>query len=125
MVMCAYDEARGSGQKHSAAVALAVDFVRQRYPEMPISKTEVKRILATFRPESRRTILQFKRSTLDGEKLNKLRWLREQSAGVQDEKGLSAPSPSIQNLPESRTTYKFAFAERPLYPRHNRKIPKE
>jgi predicted 3-demethylubiquinone-9 3-methyltransferase (glyoxalase superfamily) len=40
MLMCAYDEARESGQKHSAAVAQAVDDVGQRYPEMPISETK-------------------------------------------------------------------------------------
>jgi hypothetical protein len=117
MVFFAYDEARRRGEKHAVAVVQAVEYVRQRYPEMPISQTEVRRLLATFRPRKSRTILRFERATLDGERLKKFRFV----AGVLGEKPQTAP----QDLPESITSYKFRFAERPQYPRHNRKNPKE
>jgi hypothetical protein len=47
IVMTAHDEARRNGEKHSVALAKAVEFVRQHFPKMRISKTGVKRI---FRP---------------------------------------------------------------------------
>ena len=124
MVMSAYDEARASGEKHSVAVTQAVDYVSHRCSEMPISETEVKRTLAIFRPRGSQTILQFKRVTLDEEKVARLRFMLEQLPSVHDEKGQSVPSRSIQNLLKIRTAYTFGYAERPIYPRHNRKIPK-
>ena len=50
IVMSLYDEARKSGQKHIAAIAQTVELIKQRDPVMRISETEVKRILATWRP---------------------------------------------------------------------------
>ena len=116
VVRFAYDEARRRGEKHSAAIICAVEYIRQHYPKMPISETEVRRVLANFQPKKSRTVLLFERATLGGEKLKKFRIV----AGVQGEKGPGVPS-SIQNLPESITSYKFRFATRPQYPRHNKK----
>jgi hypothetical protein len=48
IVMYAYDEVRKSGQKHCVSVTQALEFVRHGDFEMPISETEVRRILATF-----------------------------------------------------------------------------
>jgi hypothetical protein len=123
LVMCAFDEARESGHKHSSAITHAVEYVRQHHPEMPISETGVKRTLATYRPVVGRTILQFNRSIFDDEKLARLRCMLEQVAKVQSEKNLSAPQTSIKNLPTSLAAIKFGRFERPLYPRHNRKLP--
>jgi hypothetical protein len=126
MVMSAYDEARASGQKHSAAVTQAVDYVRQCCSEMRISETEVKRTLAFYQPRNSQDIFQFKRVTLDDAELVRQRSVLEQAvADLRGKKGLWEPLPSIEDLPKSRTAYAFGFAERPLYPRHNRKIPKE
>lgn len=122
MVMSAYDEARASGEKHSAAVTHAVDHVRQRCSKMPISETEVKRTLATFRPRGSQTILQFTRVTLDEGEVARLRSMLKQVPDAQDENGKSVPSPSNENLLKSCTAYTLGYAERPLYPRHNRKI---
>lgn len=77
MVMSAYDEARASGQKHSTAVTQAVAYVRQRFSEMPISETEVKRVLATFRPRNCQSSLQFNRVTLDDSELMRQRSVLE------------------------------------------------
>jgi hypothetical protein len=125
MMMAVYDEARASGQKHSAAVNQTVDYIRRRYSEMPISETEVKRTLVTFRPKGSQTILRFKRVTLDDEKVARLRGMLAQVPPMHDENGQLRPSPSIQNFLKSRTAYTFGYAERPLYPRHNRKIHQE
>jgi hypothetical protein len=55
MVIHAFSKARAGGQKHSADVREAVEFVRQLDPEMPISETEVKRVLAEFLPRASRS----------------------------------------------------------------------
>ena len=126
MVVSAYAEARESGEKHSAAVTQAVDHVRQRCSEMRISETEVKRTLAIYQPRNNQIIFQFKRVTLHESELMRQRNVLEQAvAELRGKKGLWKPLPSIQDSPKSRTAYTFAYAERPLYPRHNRKTPKE
>jgi hypothetical protein len=125
MVMSAYNEARESGQKHSAAVTQAFDYIRKHFPGMPISGTEVKRTVAAYQPRNSQTALQFKRVTLDAEQIMKQRSIREQITSVQGKKGLRVPLPSIDDLPTSHVGYTFGFAKRPLYPRHNRKISKQ
>ena len=125
LIMCAFDKAREDGDKHSAAIAHAVEYVRQHHPEMPVSETEVKRTLATYRPLNRRTILRSKRSIFDDEKLARLHCMFEQVAKVQDEKNLSARPFSFNDVPTSLRAVKFRFSKRPLYPRHNRKIPND
>ena len=125
IVICAYDEARENGQKHSVAVRYAVDSLRQRSPEMPISETEVKRILSTFRPRSRGTILRFERSTFSEEDIKINRWIREQFAALQEKKGITLLAPPGYDETRRVATFTVLFAERPNYPRHNRKAPNE
>ena len=52
MVVAEYNKARERGEKHTAAMQAAVDFVRQHQPKMPISTTAAKRVLAEFRPRT-------------------------------------------------------------------------
>ncbi len=125
MAMCAYDQARASDEKHWAAVSHAVQFVKQLYPEMPISTTEVKRILAAWRPRNGGTILRFELSVLTEEETKKFHWIQEQLVALPKSEGQSTPL-----LPEASPTgnpviFKIRFGERPNYPRHNRKNPKE
>jgi len=47
----AYQRARAQGEKYVIAIQLAVAAVRERFPEMSISETEVKRVLREFQPE--------------------------------------------------------------------------
>jgi hypothetical protein len=123
VVMAAFDEAREHGEKHSAAVRYAVEAVKQRNSKIPISETEVKRILATFRPKGGRTILRFELSILTPEQVEE-RWrIREYLASLPENKGLMLQPLSTSNRPKSFTTFKIRFAERPNYPRHNRKTP--
>lgn len=98
MVMCAYDEARGRGEKHSTAVQHAVDSVKQCNREMPVSQTEVKRILATWRPRGSRIILRFESKILTEEDIKRHCWIREQLAALQGKKGLKWKCPRIMKL---------------------------
>lgn len=93
MIMCAYDETRGKGDKHSVAVGETVDLVKQRNPEMPISQTKVKRVLATWRPKDHQTIYRFKRSSLSEEDIKLNRWMRDQLVTWQGKKGLKLDEP--------------------------------
>jgi hypothetical protein len=49
--LSAYDEARSRGEKYEQALRAAVEEVRQTFPEMRMSETDMKRILAEFRPK--------------------------------------------------------------------------
>jgi len=116
--MCAYDEARERGEKHSVAVGQAVDFVKKLHPKMPISETEVKRALATWRPRGSSTILRLERSSPSEEDVVRHRWLREELAILNEKKALKLPIPEKEII----TRIIVRLGERPDYPRHNRKI---
>jgi hypothetical protein len=109
LLMCAYDEARGSGHKHCAAVTHAVEYVREHHPEMPVSETEVRRTLATYRPINSRTILRFKRLMFGDEKRARLRLMLEQVAKVRGGKNLPMPPPSIKNLRNNLNAVTFGY----------------
>ena len=50
IVLYGYQQARGAGEKHSVAIQEAISFLRELEPGIPISATEVKRIVARWRP---------------------------------------------------------------------------
>ena len=125
LAMCAYDEARGRGEKHSAAVQEAVDFVKKLDPEMSISEAEVRRILASWRPRNAGTILRFEQSVPTEREIEKWRRIREQLTALQEAKGPTLPVPPKAGPPRGAKIFKIRFAGRPDYPRSNRKSPKE
>jgi hypothetical protein len=53
-----YNRSRKAGEKHSEALKAGVAAVRQTFPGMPISLTEVKRILAEFQPKAQALALR-------------------------------------------------------------------
>jgi hypothetical protein len=53
LALFAYGRARDAGEKHSVAISEAVKYVRETIPAMPISETEVKRIVAGWRSKER------------------------------------------------------------------------
>lgn len=122
IVMCAYDEARARGEKHSAAVQYAVDLVRLRHAEMPISPTEVKRILATWRPRGAESILRFEPKTLTEEDIEKRRSIRKLLAAFSKKTSAQLELPTNDEPAKDGITLTIRFAERPDYPRHNRRI---
>jgi hypothetical protein len=119
MVIHAYSEARAGRQKHSSAIREAVDFVRQLDPEMPISETEVKRVLAEFLPQDSQVTLTVDYSILEGEEAARRRSFYAQMlefAGIK-----STTELADQNLRKPLKSFKFGFGKRPNYPRHNAK----
>lgn len=120
----AYDEARKEGDKHSVAVRQAVDAVRLRHPEMPISETGVRRILSAVRPRGSGAILCFERLILSEEDKKKHQWIREQTALLKVRKGTTSELP-IYDETRPAAKYTIRFSERPNYPRHNHKDSNE
>ena len=53
LVVYAYGRARDAGNKHSVAISEAVKYIRVTAPTMPISETEVKRVVAEWRSKRR------------------------------------------------------------------------
>jgi hypothetical protein len=51
LALFAYERAREQGEKHCVAVSEAVKYIRQTAPRMRVSETEVKRIVAYWRPK--------------------------------------------------------------------------
>jgi len=117
MAMSLYHEGRKNGQKHSAAVAQTVESIKQRYPMMRISETEVKRILAAWSPRGSHTILRFEWVSLTRQEIANR--IEGQLAAMSQKKGSKLPAPSDVILPISVTTYKMILGGRPNYPRHN------
>jgi hypothetical protein len=118
-VMCAYHEVRARGEKHSVAVGQAVDFVRKLHPQMPISETEVRRVLAKWRPRGSSALFRFESANPSEEDLNRHRKFREELANLNEKKGLKLPIPQK----EISTSIIVRLGERVDYPRHNRKTP--
>ena len=97
-LLFAYDQARKAGEKHAAAVASAVLAFRTKYPLIPASGSEVRRVLADWRP-------------------------RNQATGVIVTK--PEPPNDIITLPDGRKARRgltFGFGPRPRYPRINAKL---
>jgi hypothetical protein len=123
--MCAYDEARQKGEKHSVAIAEAVAFVREHFAGMRISETELRRVLARCRPRGAGTIFRFERLvwTDDGEM--GFDTIREQPGILHGHEGQAKAVPREGCSISAPMLFKIRFSERPNYPRHNRKSPKE
>jgi hypothetical protein len=119
IVMSAYDEIRQSGEKHSVAIALTVEIVKQRYPKLRISETAVRRILAKWRPRAKQTILRFDHTSPTNEGLARIAKIRQCTAISQHPDAPVLPLESY--MYPRKKVYKIRFAERPNYPRHNRK----
>jgi hypothetical protein len=119
MISYAYDKARTDGNKHSAAVRDAVDFVKQLEPEIAISEAEVKRILAELRPSDGPMALLATYDILEGEAAATH---RSRFAQIVGSNGSKNPSDSPEKDP-ARPLKRFliSYGKRPTYPRHNAK----
>ena len=118
IVLHGYDHARAKREKYSVAINEAVAFVRQLHAGMPISETEVKRILAEFRPRGARTILMSEYSVVEGEEARKLRSKLSFTRFLSE--GQAEPTPT-ENDSKPLKRFTIRFAESPNYPRHNAK----
>jgi hypothetical protein len=119
MVIYRYTKAREQGAKHAAAVQEAVDFVRQLDPQLSVSQTEARRILAEFLPQGSQVALTVEYSILEGEEAARRRFYAQtpEFTGTK-----SAADLSDQNLRKPLRCFKFGVGKRPNYHRHNAKI---
>jgi hypothetical protein len=95
MIVYGYDRARRLGEKHAVAIQEAVRYVQESDSRMRISETEVRRVLAYWRP-------------------------RREPLGLVVVK--PGPSESTLTLPDGRVVQiglTSAIGPRPIYPRVN------
>ena len=121
MIMDFYSKASAGGLKHSAAVTETVALVRQVHPEMAISASEVKRVLAELRPQDSPVELRVHSSILEGEEAARRRAFFIQMAEFAGTK--SRTELTDQDLRKPLRSFKLGFAKRTNYHRHNAKIP--
>jgi hypothetical protein len=121
MVVYAYDKARKEGLKHSAAIREAVAFVKRIHPEMAISETEVRRILAEFHSSKSPVALRSNYEIVVGKEAARFRGLLAQIPGFKDSKSSSNSSRQDPQRPLRR--FSIGYVKRPNYPRHNAKKP--
>jgi len=122
MVLHAYDQARGRGEKRSAAISDAVSTVRSLAPEMPISETEVKRVLAEFRSEKYAETFIFRKRIAPGHEVDDwfdmLKWVAKESHGKWEVPAFS----DDEARPKQLRTFRIDVGPPPSYPRHNSRI---
>jgi hypothetical protein len=115
MFTSACDQARARGDKRSVAITEGVNFVKQSAPEMPMSGTEGKRILAEFRPKDSETGFIVTPSNVDAAEKERRRNLRVQVPGF----GGTIPAELTNQNTQKCPGFKFGIGKRPNYPRHN------
>jgi len=119
MVLHAYDQAMNKGQKRSAAIAEAISTVRSLVPEMRISETGVKRVLAEFRSKDSERGWIIKEGIARGRRANSLfktlEWVANESCG----KWVVPSFSHIKSEPRRLRTFRIDVGPQPRYPRYN------
>jgi hypothetical protein len=119
LVLHAYNQARARGNKHSSAITDAVSAVRPREPGMPISETEVKRVLAEFQSKGSERSWIISPGIVQGPELDtwfdNLEWIAKKSPLK-----LGVPHlPDYRSKPRQLKTLSIHIGPRPRYPRSN------
>jgi hypothetical protein len=61
-ILCAFHAAREQGEKYEVALAQTVELLRKDFPDMPMSITAVKRVLADLQPEGAQEVFSVRRT---------------------------------------------------------------
>lgn len=101
-----YNRARAAGEKHSVAVKETVAKLRSLSQDMPISETEVKRVLSEFQGEDDPVVLQVTRLSE--------KEIHQNVTCYQELK--------IRQAETITSGFLMALGPRPQYRRHNAKI---
>jgi len=122
LLLHTYDQARARGEKHSAAIAEAVSALRFRVPELPISETEVKRVLAEFQSKDLAENFIITESVAQGRELHlwsdNLKWIAQTAEKFPEM--LDASSFHGDEFDPTRMrTLTIKVGPRLRYPRHN------
>ena len=118
-----FDEARERGAKHFAAVEEAVRKHREKFPDVRVSETTVRRALAKHRSIGRQIVLNPVPGNPDEQFIARLREVLKVVAIMKHEllghplPAPDAPDPQIENVLD------VCAGTRPDYPRHNKKDP--
>jgi hypothetical protein len=119
MILSAYDRARRRGEKHSAAIAEVVLTVKAAWPEMRISETEVRRVLAEFRPKLGEVAVTVTEGIAQGPEaecwLASIKWAAENYCGKWEVPRFSHD----ESMPARLRTFMIEFGARPCHRRHN------
>jgi hypothetical protein len=120
LVIDEFDRLRSSGDKHSAAIADAVVNLKKRCPGFNVSESEVRRILARYRPKGARGLV-LTAIRLSPAELEQLEAASDQMCELA--RDLKLPPGWKLEVPPSKwkakQVYLIAFAPRPQYPRSN------
>jgi hypothetical protein len=120
IALSAYDDARRSDAKHEAALASMVDAVHGWCPDMPMSTTEAKRILARWRGKQQSvTILGAGEIVLEGEAAS--RYVDVVHAIAVQTAELKGATPPPKPISAKVKVLPLGFGPVPRYPRSNRK----
>ncbi len=116
-IVAAYEEARKRGEKHSVAVQEAAKQVKRQKPYVNVSESEVRRILAEFRPKTGGTTVLFEEVAPSEADLERRRWITTQ---IPEDSRLAISGRKGQQG-KTGVTYKLRLGKRTEFPRHNRK----
>ena len=122
----AYRVARERGEKRESAIEEAVLAVKQFDPDMPVSKTEVKRVLAEFASIYSDVSIRAESTILEGESAAEKRRFAFDMMKFADKYCVRSSEKLPVELTEEQlhrplTVISFGYARRPVYKRHNSK----
>jgi hypothetical protein len=122
LALHAYGRARTRGDKHSNAISAAVLAVRSWAPGMPISETEVRRVIAEFQSKDPEECWITTVGVVQGPELDtwfdNLKWLAEiaeKFPGILNESSV----PGDEFKPSRPRILNIQIGPRPRYPRTN------
>jgi hypothetical protein len=124
IALMGYDQARQAGAKHDAALMEGVNAVRERLPGKPMSKSEMRRILARYRRDRKGIVmLPQPERFVKGDEAKRYLRIREQFARLHAERVGVPFKPGPR--PRRVTAIGVAFGPHPNHPRTNAKTPIE
>jgi hypothetical protein len=119
-ILAIYGRIRAVGHKHSAVVREVVQEIREQNPDIFISETKVKRILAQWRSTESQTVLLFENrgDNLTEDEIAHRAWVRNEIA-IRRKVALGLEEVPVSN--SKSPVLLIGWGARPNYPRHNRK----
>jgi hypothetical protein len=115
-IVHAYDKSRGAGEKYETAIRDAEQAILDRYRRQ-VSTTEVKRVLARFRPKNAAECWLLEESILQGDELTEYHSVMDQLAAAFPEQ-----VPPSARRPKVVRALTGSIGALPRYPRINQKI---
>jgi hypothetical protein len=126
-VLSIYDRTRSCGEKYSVAIRESIERVRKRKPNRRISRTTVRRDIASLWPKGSTYVVRFEEKVPTADEAAHRAWVREQIAEWRRkealELGVTIPESWIPD--PASPVLSMRFDKLPDYPRYNRKADSE